>query len=221
MSKFSDDIGKFNGKLRAYNWCFTSFKESAPDLGKVGGVVAYMVYQLEKCPSSEKKHWQGYLELNAALSMSSVKKLLNDKCMHLEVRRGTQEQAINYCKKRESRAPDASPVEWGEPKRQGKRTDLDTIVDCIESGMTMREILLLYRGNALRHLGMVERGLRCFHNRCDIDDHILKFREFVLNIEQASRDLESDDESLDSSSDESEVYEPRRSTYRKLRGSGR
>lgn len=46
---------------------------------------------------------------------------------HLEVRRGTHEEARQYCRKEESRIPGSLPVEIGDPPAQGSRTDLTAL----------------------------------------------------------------------------------------------
>ncbi len=47
-------------------------------------------------------HFQGYIELDKALTLNGVKRRFG-KRLHVEPRRGTQAQAIAYCKKAESR----------------------------------------------------------------------------------------------------------------------
>lgn len=75
--------------------------------------------------------------------MESVKRSLQLHGIHLEIRRGTAEEAAAYCKKVESRAnhTDAGPHEFGElPAGQGHRSDLDTVVNLIKEGKTVAEI---------------------------------------------------------------------------------
>lgn len=62
-------------------------------------------------------HIQGYLELKSQSRLATIKKTIPRG--HIEQRRGTQEQAITYCKK------DGNFVTDGKPKEQGTRTDLD------------------------------------------------------------------------------------------------
>lgn len=84
--------------------------------------VQYMIYQREKCPDTGKLHWQGYIELTKPMRLAAVKQILQDPSVHIEPRKGTQEEAIAYCKKEASR--DSPPVEIGTPTKQGRRTDL-------------------------------------------------------------------------------------------------
>lgn len=101
------------------NYCFTSFKVPEPDMTKV----TYMIYGEEKCPETGRLHYQGYVEFNKVQRMTGAKTIFGDDTLHLEKRRGTQEQAIEYCKK------DLVFTEFGEPTKQGRRTDLKKIID--------------------------------------------------------------------------------------------
>lgn len=111
---------------RFRNVCFTSYqKEISYDETKLN----YIVYQKEVCPNTKKEHWQGYCELKKQMSMRQVKKLFNDNKLHIEARKGTQKQAITYCKKDDSRKDGCEPFEWGKAKKQGKRSDLEAFVN--------------------------------------------------------------------------------------------
>lgn len=105
--------------MKNRNYCFTAFKKPEPTFEKI----QYMIYGEEKCPDTGRLHYQGYVEFDNALRMGAVKTIFNDDTLHLEKRRGTQEQAIEYCKK------DGVYVEHGFPTRQGRRTDLKKIID--------------------------------------------------------------------------------------------
>ena len=47
-------------------------------------------------------HVQGYIEFNCQLRLNAAKRLISQRA-HLEVRRGSQQQAIAYCEKQETR----------------------------------------------------------------------------------------------------------------------
>lgn len=79
----------------------------------------YIIGQLEKAPGTGNFHIQGYCELEKQMTLQAVKQALGSDQVHIEKRRGSQKQAIDYCKKEESR--EEEPVIFGEPKGQGRR----------------------------------------------------------------------------------------------------
>ncbi len=100
----------------------------------------YLVYQ-EEIGESGTYHFQGYCEFKTRVRMNRAKELLGGDTVHLEPRRGSAEQAIAYCKKNESRIAHAEPYEFGEPKQQGKRMDLEAFKDAVFEGKRKRDLL--------------------------------------------------------------------------------
>lgn len=100
----------------------------------------YYIFQEEECPSTKRRHWQGYIRFSSPKSFSYVKKVFlpwND--VHIEIARGTPAQNIAYCSKQESRV--AGPWEFGDkPAEQGKRSDLLHVRDLVSAGQGMRTI---------------------------------------------------------------------------------
>lgn len=122
---------------RLRNWMVTSYAEEFSENVK-NERIQYAVWQREQCPTTGKLHWQGYLEFKEGVSMSVVKKLLKDNTVHLEARKGTQEQAIAYCTKEESRVSDFE--EWGVKKKDGSRTGFDIAVEMARMNMKDEDI---------------------------------------------------------------------------------
>lgn len=96
----------------------------------------YIVAGLEKCPSSERWHLQGYIEFNRPCTSNYVKGLLGHS-VHLEKRKGSREQARSYCLK------DGHYIEKGLFSRggQGKRSDLDDVADIICNGGSLNDVI--------------------------------------------------------------------------------
>lgn len=113
------------------NVCFTLNNYTPEDEARLANLECqYIVYGHEVAPLTGTHHLQGYIELSKQTRMNTAKHLIGDTA-HLEARRGTQEQAIEYCKKE-----DPAFYERGIPKLQGHRTDLDNARQiAIESGM--------------------------------------------------------------------------------------
>lgn len=168
---------------RYRNWCFTTYIKPEPDTKDIG----FMVYQKERCPTTAREHFQGYVEFKSAKRINGVKQIFSNCGIHLEHRLGSQQQAIDYCTKLDTQV--AKPVFFGIRKNQGHRRDLDEIYDDIEEGMTAKEILKRHRGNGLRHINLIRRGLQVFHDLDVIDKEILSRRE----IDKTGADRYKDD----------------------------
>ncbi len=100
----------------------------------------YLVFQ-EEISDSGLYHFQGYCEFKDQMRMSTAKGLLGGVTVHLERRRGSQQQAIAYCKKSDTRVAHTDPYEYGEPRSQGKRMDLEGFKGAVMGGAKMRELL--------------------------------------------------------------------------------
>lgn len=94
--------------------------------------IKYMIYGVE---IGEKKtpHFQGYVELSKRVAFDLVKRSFGNS--HIEPRRGSQQQAIEYCRK------EGNYHEWGEPKAQGDRTDLQRIKLLLEHTSSIKQLL--------------------------------------------------------------------------------
>lgn len=115
------------------NWSFTDFSLSKDykDYLKV----SYLIYGLETCPETGRKHHQGYFELKTQMTMSSIKKHLKNTTIHLEVSKGSADKNKLYCSK------ESVIEEFGTPKKQGKRTDLNIMIEGVKDGLPDDEIL--------------------------------------------------------------------------------
>lgn len=121
---------------RFSNVCFT-YNNPGPDLLATPALLykenamAYLVFQLEQ-GANGTPHFQGYIELKKRKTLGALKKLLGAS-PHFEERLGSQEQAINYCKKADTRVD--GPWEFGEAKKQGKRNDLVDLIKLSDRGV--------------------------------------------------------------------------------------
>ncbi len=84
---------------RSRNWCFTLHDPDPSDLERTELFAQYYCWGREKCPTTGRIHLQGYIELKEGMTIPQVKKKMGLPRIHLESRRGTQLQAIDYCKK--------------------------------------------------------------------------------------------------------------------------
>lgn len=111
-------------------WCFTLNNYTKEDEEAIANwTVNYVIYGRE-VGESGTPHLQGYMELDKKVRMSYVKKNYHQ-TMHLEMRRGKQSEAIDYCTK------EGDVVEHGvKSEGAGARTDLDRVrKTALEEGM--------------------------------------------------------------------------------------
>lgn len=131
---------------RFRNWMFTEFNfdidwdEKLKELASL----EYYCVQKEKCPDTGRIHLQGYLELANGCTLTGLKKRLKKHMCwpstHLDPRKGTQEQAVAYCTKDDSRIE--GPWEWGKKNIQGERSDLIELRDAVLNGARLRDIYM-------------------------------------------------------------------------------
>lgn len=121
---------------RLRNWVFTLNNYSADDIENLMGCekwCSYLVYGRE-VGENGTPHLQGYVEFDKAETFAKVKKLLGGR-VHLEERRGTRQQAVEYCKK------DGDWESYGTPK-SGVSTEHDPSV----------------KNKALRYMDLLKAG---------------------------------------------------------------
>lgn len=124
---------------KSRNYCFTvnNYTDSVVarlnDEFALSAKISYMIFGIE-VGESGTPHLQGYFELAFPHTLTSIKKFLAlSKEIHLETRRGTQQQAIDYCRK------DGRVSEWGTPKtdpvkRPKVKNSVLPYVDILKSG---------------------------------------------------------------------------------------
>lgn len=126
--------------------------------------VTYMIYGHET-GASGTPHLQGYLELDKRMSMKQVKKLFNVDRMHLEPRRGTQAQAVEYCKKEEN-----DIYERGAPARQAGRPAANS-----------------QKNKILPYATDIKRSLKEFAEHPEATFHLLKHAKEYLALTESPR----------------------------------
>lgn len=154
----------------AKNWCFTinnpeDFeKHLFPD--GLPGTIGYIVWQVERGDEGTE-HVQGFIQFLERKRMNAVKAIEYANTereivhpfsrAHLEVAKGTPQQAAEYCKKPETRI--SGPYEMGALKGgRGSRTDLieaaKSIMDTGSLTHVSPDILLKYGGGCFRLLSL-------------------------------------------------------------------
>lgn len=114
--------------------------------------VSYCVFQLERGESGTLHH-QMYCEFENQVRLSTIKQWLPR--AHVESRKGSQSQAIDYCTKEDTRVD--GPWEYGTPKQQGARRDLEEIVTALHEGSTVKDIAISNPSTFIRYHRGIER----------------------------------------------------------------
>lgn len=124
----------------------------------------FFIYQRE-VGRNGTKHLQGVICFENARAFSAVARAIRG--WHIEIMRGTIEQAIAYATKEETRDADSGePEAFGtRPRnvgRSGGRSDIDAVAQSIAEGGTVEEISSTYGGEFIKYHRGIERliGLR-------------------------------------------------------------
>ena len=78
------------------DYVFTSWTQPKPEFDKL----KYVCWGVEQCPTTNREHYQGFIVFNRTHRIPSAKRILGGgDTAHLESRRGSREQAREYCRK--------------------------------------------------------------------------------------------------------------------------
>lgn len=89
-------------------FCFTSWKK--PTINE--NLVSYLIWQKERCPTTQLEHYQGYIEFYKFYTFGQAKQCFRDKTIHIEVAKEDKKVNYLYCTKNESFANER--YEFGE-----------------------------------------------------------------------------------------------------------
>lgn len=114
--------------IKGRNWCYTLNNYSEAEVNYLHEFECkYHIFGYEIAPMTETPHIQGYIEFKEPIRFSQITKLIPR--AHIELRKGTAEEAIKYCKK------DGKYVETGKaPVGQGTRSDLAIVAEKVIKG---------------------------------------------------------------------------------------
>jgi len=170
---------------RYRNYVFTSYKFTESyetylnDLSKETDI-KYICGQVEKCPSTNRLHIQGYVELSKQLRLSSIKALMINNEIHIENRMGSQTEAINYCKKLDSQVKPFK--EYGIKNEQGQRTDLQQLLEDIKNEMPLIDLVTKWPSQYMRYSNGIEKMINIYKN--EKNKNILKDMTMSMTLRQ-------------------------------------
>lgn len=111
--------------------------------------IKFCVHQLELAPTTGRFHIQGYVEFcQPETYQTCQRKYPFFVGAHFEKRKGNRNQAIEYCKKEDSRV--IGPYEFGRNFGQGSRTDIHEIATKLLEGVSSDTIMHDHPGTYLR-----------------------------------------------------------------------
>lgn len=147
--------------MTSRSFCFTINNPTLPltiPQEKKDKHVRYVSWQLESGDQGTR-HYQGFIQLKSPQRISLLKSFGPDWARgHYEITKGTPDQAREYSRKEESRLE--GPYEIGTYTSQGKRTDLQSVVDQANEGKTLQEIAMDNPTTFVRFHRGIERFLQ-------------------------------------------------------------
>lgn len=125
-----------SNKKQFYDFVFTINNYTTHDERYISnsykdGVSSYYIYGKE-IGDQGTPHLQGFIQFTKATSLGMAKHYLPR--AHLEPRKGSVKEAIQYCQK------EGDFVEIGEPTRQGYRSDLTEVTNLISKGYSIEQV---------------------------------------------------------------------------------
>lgn len=138
------DIQETTSQGNGKHWVFTLNNYTPEELAELRrrvGDFRYICFQGE-IGESGTKHLQGMCSFDRKLRIGQVKDMLGTSRVHLAIRRGTAEQARDYCKKQETSDSSVPFEEHGTfEKGQGRRSDLLEVVTLVRGGKKESDVI--------------------------------------------------------------------------------
>lgn len=124
----------------------------------------FIVYQQEQgrrqAENQNRLHWQGYLEFDKRMTLAEVLRAMDwkgNEC-HLEPRMGTQQQAINYVTKEDTRVGD-STREWGQKHDQDVVGGWQAAVEDVKNGASWTDMVEAHTRIAIQCHSGVQKAI--------------------------------------------------------------
>lgn len=144
-----------NGQRGKY-WCFTVNNPTVEEKEAFSALQECMEYLIVANETGENgtPHLQGYVEFKTRKTMPTIKRISGFARSHLEKRRGTSEEASEYCRK------DGDFAEFGtiSTPQPGRRTDLESALEAVDNGATDRELWQEHAEIMVRYERAIQRA---------------------------------------------------------------
>lgn len=159
---------------RRRNWCFTLHKTTIEERDSFcdnllteledNAQIRYCICGKEAGEAGETPHIQGYIEFKDGVSMSHAKSVIGDNTVHLEPRRGSAQQASDYCEK------EGNFASVGTISQQGRRTDLVKVSESIKDGASFRELVSEFPVECIKFGNGIQRAIHSLSVPYDAPD---------------------------------------------------
>ncbi len=171
--------------VRGRCWVFTlnNYTDEQVELLKNSkDYIQYIVWGYEIAPTTNTPHLQGYFECHKKITFNSLKKKIKISSIHIEKRKGSQTQAILYCRK------EATEIfEQGEKIEQGSRNDIKALFDMVKKGDEDTEIQEVFPSAYLKYYKGIDRVRKNYiqsknRENLDIQFDNTTLREWQRNV---------------------------------------
>lgn len=162
-------------RVRLWSWTLFDFTElNLQDLRRLSDetIVTDIGWQEEECPTSKKRHLQGFIRFKEKRTFKSVKRMLGIDTIHVEPSRGTIKDNVNYCSKNETKVDGGDNFLYA-TSEMGARNDARAVLKRIKEGAEIEEIREEFPGYYLRYYKHIKREI---HERDDrtVREELLK-----------------------------------------------
>lgn len=147
-------------RTRRWTWTLNNYTpQDIQQLQNLGACCTYIIFG-EEIGEQGTPHLQGYLETSTKKSLKQMKEF--HQRVHWAPSMGTAEQNKTYCSK------DGNNIfESGTPMQQGKRSDLEEVVQAIRNGTTVTELFSSFPIQMIKH----HRGIIALHQKISPQIH--------------------------------------------------
>lgn len=144
---------------RYTNWVFTSYEvlDFTYIYNNYSDIIRYVGYGLEKCPTTDRLHQQGFIQFYSAKRMSDIKRIFGNNKVYLNRCFADEVANVKYCSK------EGNYTCFGKFVTRGHRTDLELIRRDIMNGNNMDQISFNYFNAWIQY----RRSFQQFANICD------------------------------------------------------
>lgn len=120
----------------------------------------YAIYGRETAPSTGTRHLQGFINFKSKREFTVIRDLLGGSG-HIEPAHGTDQDNKEYCSK------DGDFWEFGCPRGQGRRSDLEEVAEYIKSGAREYDVVEKYTSVWFRYYRGIQSAMSVLDSRRD------------------------------------------------------